>query len=103
MMTLLKLPDGKQEYISDLDNTIDLSREYMGSEYTNELREKINDRIIEVEVMYNEEIENLNEEVDYQANILLSIRSDLEKISDNIDKLDMLDVQDIIDDILKAI
>ena len=103
MMTLLKLPDGKQEYISDLDSTIDLSREYIGSEYTNELREKINDRIIEVEVMYNEEIENLNEEVDYQANILLSIRSDLEKISDNIDKLDMLDVQDIIDDILKAI
>ncbi len=59
MMTLLKLPDGKQEYISDLDSTIDLSREYIGSEYTNELREKINDRIIEVEVMYNEEIENL--------------------------------------------
>ena len=103
MMTLLKLPDGKQEYISDLDSTIDLSREYIGSEYTNELREKINDRIIEVEDMYNEEIENLNNEVDYQANILLSIRSDLEKISDNIDKLDMLDVQDIIDDILKAI
>ena len=103
MMTLIKLPDGKQEYISDLDSTIDLSREYIGSEYTNELREKINDRIIEVEDMYNEEIENLNNEVDYQANILLSIRSDLEKISDNIDKLDMLDVQDIIDDILKMI
>ena len=103
MMTLLKLPDGKQEYISDLDSIIDLSREYIGSEYTNELREKINDRIIEVEAMYNEEIENLNEEVDYQANILLSIRSDLEKISDNIDKLDMLDVQYIIDDILKMI
>ena len=103
MMTLLKLPDGKQEYISDLDSIIDLSREYIGSEYTNELREKINDRIIEVEDMYNEEIENLNNEVDYQANILLSIRIDLEKISDNIDKLDMLDVQDIIDDILKMI
>lgn len=103
MMTLIKLPDGKQEYISDLDSTIDLSREYIGSEYVNELREKINDRIIEVEDMYNEEIENLNNEVDYQANILLSIRSDLEKISDNIDKLDMLDVQDIIDDILKMI
>ena len=103
MMTLLKLPDGKQEYISDLDSIIDLSREYIGSEYTNELREKINDRIIEVEDMYNEEIENLNNEVDYQANILLSIRSDLEKISDNIDKLDTLDVQDIIDDILKMI
>ena len=103
MMTLIKLPDGKQEYISDLDSTIDLSREYIGSEYTNELREKINDRIIEVEDMYNEEIENLNNEVDYQANIILSIRIDLEKISDNIDKLDMLDVQDIIDDILKMI
>ena len=103
MMTLLKLPDGKQEYISDLDSTIDLSREYIGSEYTNELREKINDRIIAVEDMYNEEIENLNNAVDYQANILLSIRIDLEKISDNIDKLDMLDVQDIIDDILKVI
>ena len=103
MMTLLKLPDGKQEYISDLDSTIDLSREYIGSEYTNELREKINDRIIEVEDMYNEEIENLNNEVDYQANIILSIRIDLEKISDNIDKLDILDVQDIIDDILKMI
>ena len=60
MMTLIKLPDGKQEYISDLDSTIDLSREYIGSEYTNELREKINDRIIEVEDMYNEEIENCN-------------------------------------------
>ena len=103
MMTLIKLPDGKQEYISDLDSIIDLSREYIGSEYTNELREKINDRIIEVEDMYNEEIENLNNEVDYQANILLSIRCDLEKISDNIDKLDILDVQDIIDDILKMI
>lgn len=103
MMTLLKLPDGKQEYISDLDSTIDLSREYIGSEYTNELRERINDRIIEVEDMYNEEIENLNNEVDYQANIILSIRSDLEKISDNIDKLGMLDVQDIIDDILNII
>ena len=103
MMTLIKLPDGKQEYISDLDSTIDLSREYIDSEYTNELREKINDRIIEVEDMYNEEIENLNNEVDYQANIILSIRRDLEKISDNIDKLDMLDVQDIIDDILKMI
>lgn len=103
MMTLIKLPDGKQEYISDLDSTIDLSREYIGSEYTNELREKINDRIIEVEDMYNEEIENLNNEVDYQADIILSIRIDLEKISDNIDKLDMLDVQDIIDDILKMI
>lgn len=103
MMTLIKLPDGKQEYISDLDSTIDLSREYIGSEYANELREKINDRIIEVEVMYNEEIENLNNEVDYQANIILSIRSDLEKISDNIDKLDMLDVQDIIDNILNVI
>ena len=103
MMTLIKLPDGKQEYISDLDSTIDLSREYIGSEYTNELREKINDRIVEVEDMYNEEIENLNNEVDYQANIILSIRIDLEKISDNIDKLDMLDVQDIIDDILKMI
>lgn len=103
MMTLLKLPDGKQEYISDLDSTIDLSREYIGSEYTNELREKINDRIIEVEDMYNEEIENLNNEVDYQADIILSIRIDLEKISDNIDKLGMLDVQDIIDDILNII
>ena len=103
MMTLIKLPDGKQEYISDLDSIIDLSREYIGSEYTNELREKINDRIVEVEDMYNEEIENLNNEVDYQANIILSIRIDLEKISDNIDKLDMLDVQDIIDDILKMI
>ena len=103
MMTLIKLPDGKQEYISDLDSTIDLSREYIGSEYTNELREKINDRIVEVEDMYNEEIENLNNEVEYQDNILLSIRSDLEKISDNIDRLDILDVQDIIDDILKMI
>ena len=36
MMTLLKLPDGKQEYISDLDSIIDLRREYIASEYINE-------------------------------------------------------------------
>lgn len=102
-MTLIKLPDGKQEYVNDLDDLIDISSEYIGYDYSRILENEIRNQIEDTKEDYYEKIYCLEENKEGLDNLIISIRTRLEKISDNIDKISMEDVQDIVDDILTDI
>lgn len=106
MMTLIKLPDGKQEYANDLDDLIDISSEFIGNDFSRLLEDEIENQIYDVkEEIYDLEAikDDLQSDKDELDNLIISIRTRLEKISDNIDKISIEDVQDIVDDILTDI
>lgn len=106
MMTLIRLPDSKQEYVNDLDDLIDISSEYISDDFSrlleNEIKNQIEDTKEEIHDL--EAIkDDLQSDKDELDNLIMSIRTRLEKINDNIDKISMEDVQDIVDDILTDI
>ena len=127
MMTLIKLPDNKYEYVNDLDDLINISNEYIGYDFSKSLEVEIEEQIVSVkeeiydlEIIKEElqsEIETVKEEIydlevikeelqsdkDELDNLIISIRTRLEKLSDNIDKISMDDVLEIVDDILTDI
>lgn len=106
MMTLIKLPDGKQEYVNDLYDLINISSEYIGCDYSRILENEIKNQIEDTkEEIYDLEAikDDLQSDKDELDNLIISIRTRLEKISDNIDKISIEDVQDIVDDILTDI
>ena len=106
MMTLIKLPDNKYEYVNDLDDLINISNEYIGYDFSKSLEVEIEEQIVSVkEEIYDLEVikEELQSDKDELDNLIISIRTRLEKLSDNIDKISMDDVLEIVDDILTDI
>ena len=106
MMTLIKLPNNKYEYVNDLDDLINISNEYIGYDFSKSLEVEIEEQIETVkEEIYDLEVikEELQSDKDELDNLIISIRTRLEKLSDNIDKISMDDVLEIVDDILTDI
>ena len=102
MMTLISLPDNKYEYVNNLDDLIDISSRYISDDFSKSLEveienqiESVKEEIYDLEVI-KDELQSYKDELD---NLIISIRIRLEKISDNIDKISMDDVLEIVDDI----
>lgn len=86
-MTLINLPDGR-EYVREINDFVEIAREYISNDYAGELEKYIKNNVDEMEG----EIEYYKEELENAESELKELKAKIKFINDNYDKLNIEDV-----------